>query len=119
MKFSLNYIKIGFFSLGFIYFLPLDSFAGDLLPSDSLYLGSSHLVKLVIPQPASSNRFEYDYIFLFMNLIQNVSLLIRNFLLINNLFSGTQIQMVLLIHLVRVQGLVLDPYSMQAIHSME
>ena len=63
MKFSLNYIKIGFFSLGFIYFLPLDSFAGDLLPSDSLYLGSSHLVKLVIPQPASSNRFEYDYIF--------------------------------------------------------
>ena len=63
MKFPLNYMKIGFFSLGFIYFLPLDSFAGDLLPSDSLNLGSSHLVKLVIPQPASSNRFEYDYIF--------------------------------------------------------
>lgn len=63
MNFSHDYIKIGFFSLAVIYFFPLGSFAGDLLPSDSLNLGSSHLVKLVIPQPASSNRFEYDYIF--------------------------------------------------------
>lgn len=63
MNFSHDYIKIGFFPLAVIYFFPLGSFAGDLLPSDSLNLGSSHLVKLVIPQPASSNRFEYDYIF--------------------------------------------------------
>lgn len=37
-------------------------FAEDNVGPESLYLGSSQMIKLVIPQPYSSNRAEYDYV---------------------------------------------------------